>query len=509
MSEIEERGGKVKVSKAARSKLPADRKPRVGGKFPSPDVFRARATGKRFVLTCAQNNTRVHTGFLAALELFCKDKGAQLMVSRFSYNKAGWGNQQLTKNSKSNVQGEDLWYDERIVKYTQDDDIKLADGLVFSANLDILPTAKDPLQGLDNYTGTNSMVVPHAKVHLRSYAGLYSGQPLRFGYTTGACTARNYIERRAGQIASYHHVYGALYVEVDEAGVWFARQLIADDTGSFFDLNDYYIGREQGVLGHERVINLGDIHAEKMDPAAFKVAMDMVRYSNPSHIAVHDLLDFEARNHHNLKDPFFIANQHFNGMNTVEANFAHAVMTLESIAQNAPLAKLLLIRSNHDEAFHRWLREFDAKHDPANARFYHYHMYRKFLAIEQNDQEYDAYVEALVEAAREINADTNNWIHIKEDDSYVLHEIEYGLHGHLGPNGSKGSPKSYRQLGRKLNTGHTHSASIIDGVWTAGVLSSLHMGYNKGPSSWSHSHIITHPNGKRQMITQKGDKWRA
>jgi hypothetical protein len=35
------------------------------------------------------------------------------------------------------------------------------------------------------------------------------------------------------------------------------------------------------------------------------------------------------------------------------------------------------------------------------------------------------------------------------------------------------------------------------------------MKYNAGPSSWSHSNIITYANGKRCMITQRGNKWRA
>jgi len=60
-----------------------------------------------------------------------------------------------------------------------------------------------------------------------------------------------------------------------------------------------------------------------------------------------------------------------------------------------------------------------------------------------------------------------------------------------------------------VNTGHTHSTGIIDGVYTAGVHGKLDMDYNKGPSSWSHSHVITYPNGKRAIITIKDGKWRA
>jgi hypothetical protein len=83
------------------------------------------------------------------------------------------------------------------------------------------------------------------------------------------------------------------------------------------------------------------------------------------------------------------------------------------------------------------------------------------------------------------------------------------MHGHTGVNGARGSPAGYRKMDTKANTGHTHSAGITDGVYTAGVSGKLDMGYNKGPSSWSHSHIITYPNGKRSIITTKAGKWHA
>lgn len=506
----------VKVNKGQAPTLPAHAKPKVAGVIPAPDVFREKAKGSRFILTTAQNNTKVHRGFWKALQAFAAHKGAEIMVSCITYNKNGFQN--ATKKGKHSGSDE-LWFADEIVPYIKNDSVQLCKGIVFSAELDILPTAKDPLSGLDNYTGTLSMVVPHPKVHMRSYAGLYTGQPLRFGYTTGACTLRNYIDRRAGQIASYHHVYGALYVEVSSTGEWFARQLIADDTGAFFDV-DLFVHPVLGVVGHrdklvtdlygqsDSAINLGDVHAEKLEASNLIPALDLLKTISPSRVFIHDLLDFEARNHHNVKDPFFIANQHFNGMNSVAKNFEHAVAIMEDIQNVARDAKMVIIRSNHDMAFDKWLREFDGTRDPANASFFHYHMWRKFSAI-QNGEQYDAFEAALTDAAAKLSVSRENWVHIREDDSYVLHKIEFGLHGHLGPNGSRGSPKGYRQLGRKLNTGHTHSAGIVDGVWTAGVLASLSMGYNKGPSSWSHSHILTHPNGKRQMITQKGAEWRA
>ena len=67
----------------------------------------------------------------------------------------------------------------------------------------------------------------------------------------------------------------------------------------------------------------------------------------------------------------------------------------------------------------------------------------------------------------------------------------------------------FARMGRKSNTGHSHSAGIYDGAYRAGVTGSLDQGYNVGPSSWSHSHIVTYPNGKRTIVTVKENAWRA
>jgi hypothetical protein len=83
------------------------------------------------------------------------------------------------------------------------------------------------------------------------------------------------------------------------------------------------------------------------------------------------------------------------------------------------------------------------------------------------------------------------------------------MHGHLGPNGSRGTPQNLNKVGRRANTGHTHSAGIWNGLYVAGTSSTLDFGYNKGPSSWTHSHIVTYPNGKRTIITVYAGKWRA
>src|SRR5690606_27759208 len=97
---------------------------------------------------------------------------------------------------------------------------------------------------------------------------------------------------------------------------------------------------------------------------------------------------------------------------------------------------------------------------------------------------------------------------LREDESFVVVDIEKGMHGHLGANGARGTPKTFTRAGAKSTTGHTHTAQIIDGAYVAGTTSKMDMGYNKGLSSWSHSHVVTLPNGKRQVITMHNGKWR-
>jgi hypothetical protein len=83
------------------------------------------------------------------------------------------------------------------------------------------------------------------------------------------------------------------------------------------------------------------------------------------------------------------------------------------------------------------------------------------------------------------------------------------MHGHSGPNGSRGNPKVMARLGRKANLGHYHSAGINDGIYRAGTCSSLDPDWTTGPGSWSHTHIVTYKNGKRSLITMWNNKWHA
>lgn len=492
---------------------PSPPAPRAAGTIKSPDEGRRSLwpARSRFVVTCAQNNTLLHENFWQSLTRFCEKTNAQLMVSRFTYNKAEWKRQGGVSKDDTNetYDSDEIWFDPRILPYVMDEQVKLAPDLVFCAELDILPTAALPLSTLTSYTGPNSGIVPHVKVHMQSIATM-KNLDTKFMYTTGTVTQRNYIQRKLGQVATFHHTFGALLVEVLENGQWFVRQLISDDNGVFFDVDRAYgAGWDQpsGMLGNTTV-TLGDIHIEKKDDQALLTAVDMVQTVAPSHVFVHDLVDFRARNHHNVNDPHFLAKMAAAGTDTVEGDMKAGAQFLRNLLQDTT-ANIFVIRSNHDDALTKWLKDDRGHMDPQNSYYWHLLNWRVLQAIRESNDTFDVFIDAVRSDLVSMGVHSDRIRFWKQDVSLLVNGIEHGMHGHLGANGAKGNPNTFRKLGQKSNTAHTHSASITDGAWVAGVLGSLDMDYNAGLGGWSHSNIVTYPNGKRCMITQRGDRWRA
>lgn len=463
--------------------------------------IRQGGVNKKYIITSAQNSTFVHANFLSSLETMAERVGAQIIVGTFSYNLSGFQN--LEKK-----EGE--WFDNKIKDYILDEPLQLAKDLVWCGELNILPTATNPLSGFHSYTKDSSGIIPHAKVQLESFPSKKGGQA-RMLYTTGAITQRNYVQKKAGQKASFHHIFGALIVEVDVDGDWFVRQLICDaDTGNFYDLDVLYT--PQGAFEGQSVeaINWGDIHAEKRSILACEVSFggngSMLNTLKPRYQFVHDVVDFSSRNHHNISDPYFRFKQYCGLEDSVISDIKAVGEVLKEMQRG--FSEVVVVESNHDLALTRWLKSADYKTDPANAVFFLDCQLATYKAMKENDRDFCV----LRYSIENYCHDKINAKFLKTDESFVIcggNGVECGMHGDLGANGSRGSALGFTRLGSRVNIGHSHSARIIDGVYQAGTLSELDMGYNRGPSNWSHSNIITYKNGKRQIVTIKNGKWRA
>lgn len=467
------------------------------------------AKGKvaHYIITSAQNNTYAHYAFWDNLVAYAEHLGAEILVSQFTYNKTRYGRKSVKPGSEPTADDvADLWYDDVFDEHIANDPIELAPMLLYCGEQNTLPTDVRPLSGLQTYTGPKSGIFPHAKMAMESVPSLKE-HGAKLIYTTGTATARNYIQKKAGLKAEFHHTYGALHVEVDSNGNWFVRQLNATDDGAFQDLD--IIVKDQEVEGGFAVegINWGDVHVEQMDPVIREMNWGeggILDTLQPRHQIMHDTVDFYRRNHHKRHDPHKNFELWHEGCECVETEMRDVATFLTDEAAR-PFCKTVVVDSNHDNALLKWLREGDYRTDPVNALFFLKTQTAVYEAIKSRDSNFH-----VVEHVLRSLGVPKGVKFLRDDDSYVIaRSIECGMHGHLGPNGARGNPRNLSMMGRKANTGHTHSAQIIDGMYVAGTCSLLSLDYNKGPSSWSHSHVVTYQNGKRAIITVYNGKWRA
>ena len=483
-----------------------DTRPLSGGALNSAAEDWKVLEGKRFILTSAQNNTDVHDNFLQSLIQAAKYMDATLLVSKYLYNKNGFQNGEGEKG---------IHFDNKLSSYFLEENVYLnsrESGFAFMAAINILPTATFPLTGFAETAvafNIDGLAIGHAKISAESVAAL-KGETVRRMYSTGTVTQKNYIQQKAGQKAEALHNYGALLVEFDDEGVFYVRQLeTMDSSGAFYDLNlECTPSGCREVTGHVLGLQYGDIHAEKIDEACAFASwgsdnslLDILR---PKHQLIHDVHDFTSRNHHNRNSGVFLASQYAQGRDKVMQDIIDTGKILQDMER--PFSQTVVIESNHDLALARWLDDpkCNVKQDPANAHLYYTLNAALYGAIASGDETFNVLSYAIQEVAGcDVAA-----IFLETDQSLKLAGIECGMHGHNGINGARGNPKGFMKLG-KANTGHTHTASIYGGVYTAGVAGSLDMGYNIGASSWSQTHVITYANGQRTLIDFKAGKFFA
>ena len=469
---------------------------------------------KRYILTAAQNNTKVDRMVWGNLLAMAKHYSARLMVGTYTYNKTTIG-AQGAKRKTSKEQGTHAeWWDAVIEPYIADQRETLAPGLEWCGEMQILPTAADPLSGMQGYTGRRSSIFPHSKITMASVpSGM--NELTKLMYTTGTVTEANYIQKKAGLKAQFHHSLGGLIVEVDEKGGWWVRQLSADKTGAIHDLGVMVQGsgrvscdtRMEGIVW-------GDIHVASIDPIVRQACWEeggMLDVLRPKHQFFHDLFDNRVGQNHSIKKGMHhdIFATRMAGHWKVEDEIADVGKFLNAAYRS--WCKSVVVYSNHDHMLKEWLGLTSHKKDPMNAEFYleaELFMHRRIRALPTTDPQ-------LLAWAVKHFSPLNCGVHfLFEDESFILCPdanggIECGMHGHRGPNGSRGSLRNVARMGRKSVIGHSHTAGIFEGCYQVGLSGLMKQGYNKGPSSWTHTHCVIYENGKRSLVTIHDGKWRA
>ncbi|MCH4539484.1 hypothetical protein [Ochrobactrum sp. A-1] len=474
-------------------------KPRIS-ELPTIDANLEPGIVHRFLISAAQDDTPVHQEFLRNMEAYAQYIGAHIVIGGHTYQLGLFEDH----SAQANV------YDPLLLPYLCHDRVQLTPDVLYLGSANVLPTTANPLNGWLTQNHGGHVIVPHSRIALQSIPRL-QGQDPRFAVSTGTVTMPNYTARAAGQKSIFHHTFGFTVVEIDVDGEVFLRPISASDDGTFQDLNTFVMDGE--CFGDQRVraISWGDIHHEQLDDtiAATSFGYDRKTKQRLDNINIldglqpevqffHDTLDFRRRNHHNLHDPHVMALVSAGGSENVEAEVQEASNFIAACTRD--FCKTVVVESNHDNALARWLKNVDGAGDVKNAYYWHDLNAAWHKAIRAGNDSFNVVEYGLRRANLPDSVEF-----VGAGQGYQVDGIECGLHGDLGISGSRGSPNQFKRFGVRTSTGHTHTPSISEGAYVSGVSAKLDQGYNRGPTTWAHAHIVQYHNGKRTILLMSAD----
>lgn len=459
--------------------------------------FKQRHIKKTILVSWAQNATPIHRGFvLGSVPAFLKERNASFVVITGRYKNA---TSQWTAKDESQQ-----WWAPELTKFLHNQRTQLNKNLVLLGDINVQPTASNPVSGFESITHGESGIIGHPKLQMVVVPTPHKRLP-KIMTTTGACTIANYTNSGAGKKGDFHHVIGAVVIELDSAGIFHLRHINASSDGSFCDLDRRYSG--DGTVhdsGPYKGLIFGDAHPEFADPEVVRATFDeggLVGRLNPDSIVFHDLLDSYAVNPHHVNNPFIAAAKLQSGKNRI----AHEVQnTIQWLIRVSKGRKAVIVPSNHDDMLSRWIKNADWKEDPENADFYlqtALHMLRGTKMAKHGTVTPDPF-HYWVKRARQ-----KNIVCLRRNKSFTIAGIECSLHGHEGPNGARGTMKNLSKLGVKVVSGHSHTPGIEAGHYRTGTMTHLSLEYTGPIGSWLNAHVSIDPLGKRHIHICIGGKF--
>lgn len=447
-----------------------------------PSLTTIDSDKKTFIITSAVNDSRVFKAGLRSINAFLKENNAQLLVIPLRY-----------KNPTSIGEAKAVYtWAAPILSHLIDRRVKLCDGLQLLADIKTQPTAVRPLTSLDTITGTDCGIVGHTRVAMDSVPTRGHDLP-KLMWTTGAITLPSYSDTTAGKKGEFHHVLGALVVEIDGSR-FHVRNISLRKDGSFIDLDKMYSGDKVKKAPPAAAIRCGDIHMLEADKNVMRTTFGkggIVDRLQPRFVIVDDVLDFGSASHHLSYWEKF--RRHHDKSNSIERELAITCAGIDSMYR--PFSKTVIVASNHHEHLMRWLEKSENGNDLENAILYHEVKAEILTAIKNKGRIPSAF--ELV-ANRRLKHPA---IFLSRSDSFVVKNIENAYHGDRGPGGSRGSIQSFSKIGIRVNIGHSHRPGIMDGAYQTGTSGPTSPAYAAGdPSGSLHSHVVTYDNGARTHL---------
>lgn len=453
--------------------------------------FRRKIDHRRILFTAAQNATPVHQGFWNALEACAKDIDAERAVIPLRYKNA---TSQWTE-SQQNAE----WWAEETVPFLYEQRKKFNNNIVVVGDVKIQPTMQDPLSGMEGFTEGESGIFGHTKLRMKCVSTPQDRYP-KILTTTGACTVPNYTDSKAGKKGEFHHVQGAVLLEIESRSKFHIHHINARDDGSFIFKDKAYMadGTVQDAPRCKAMV-FGDAHYRFADPKVVEATFGkggLVEQHDPEVLVWHDLLDayFGNPHHAKAKNPFVKKAKE-------DANYHIAAdEVFETIAWMSKLGagrKNVIVPSNHDDMLARWIIREDWRDlHGENMEFYletALHMTRS-ARMSATGAEYDDPFTYWIRQKAE-----GDVIALNPAQTYMIGGIALNYHGDDGPGGARGTVKNLSQIGVKVISGHGHAPEILDGHTRVGTMTALTAEYVTGPNNWLNAHATIDGFDKRHL----------
>lgn len=428
---------------------------------------------KRYIISSAQNASTVNIEFLRNMEAYAKFIHAEIGIIATRY-----------KNPTSLWIDEDVWASP-VQPYLTATRQFLHKDLLLLGDFKVQATSPNPTNGIEVFGNEASVIVGSPRIEFRSVPVLPT-QKQKFLYSTGTVTTPNFTDSVAGGKAAAHHSYGFVVIEVESDEVVHIRSVSASEDGSFNDLI-YRVEDEKVFTEKVDILVWGDSHfAQKEEKVTFafrKLCADL--YVSTS--VLHDVWDSRSINVHNIKKPIIQHKLMVEGKDDLKKELNQMYFELDWFERN--MEKTYVIASNHDDMLDRAMEQSDWRSNLKNAE-----IFVELLMLTLSHKATNGLIPYY------INNRYKKIVALGTNDSLVLNDVELGLHGHKGPNGSKGSIQSFSKLSTKTIIGHSHSPGIKWGCYQVGISCSMQHGYNDGLSSWAYAGVTLNKHGKRQMI---------
>jgi hypothetical protein len=447
------------------------------------------------VVTWAQNATPPHHGFLRALRAYCKHNRARLVIipGRYKNPTSTW------TASQQNEQ----WWSAELVPYLYNRRVKLGPNIALLADICVQPTAVSPLSGMETLSHGESSVIGHPKLQLKTVPTPHQRSP-KIITTTGSVTRANYTDTKAGKKGDFNHVYGAVVLE-RSGKKFYLRHINARSDGAFCDLDKAYFadGKVRNAGPYAGLV-FGDVHVDACDPVVLDATFNkLVKRLNPKVLVLHDLLDAYSVNPHHAGNPFIAVSKRQNDLDNLQDEVNRVIGWLQ---QYTGIRETVIVPSNHDDMFSRWMSRQDWRDDPTNAEYYLETALFMVRGIKHgiNGTSTPDPLQYWIGRAKLPNVRC-----LKALESFIIKGIECGLHGHQGPNGARGSLLNLSRLGVKVITGHSHTPGIEAGHYKTGTMTPLSLEYTGPVSGWLNAHVAITPMGKRVIfVCVDGHFWK-